>query len=80
MKASVVDLRYKMKDILLALKRKESVTILSHGKVKGTIIPVRSEVSKKEMKKHSFFGMYNDNTQDVESVMQDLRGGRYDSL
>ncbi len=33
MKASIVDLRYKMKEILRALERRETVTILYHGKV-----------------------------------------------
>ncbi len=36
MKASTVDLRYKMKEILRALRaleRRETVTILYHGKV-----------------------------------------------
>ena len=37
MKASIVDLRYKTKDILKALDRNEKVTILYHGKVKGVI-------------------------------------------
>ena len=40
MEASVVDLRYKMKDVLEALERKETVTILYHGKIKGKIVPV----------------------------------------
>lgn len=35
MKATVVDLRYKMNDVLKALDRNETVTILYHGKVKG---------------------------------------------
>ena len=33
MKASIVDLRYKTTDILKALDRNESVTILYHGKI-----------------------------------------------
>ena len=32
MKASIVDLRYKMKEVLAALKRNETVHILYHGK------------------------------------------------
>ena len=35
MKASVVDLRYKMNDILKALDRNEKVAILYHGKNAG---------------------------------------------
>ena len=32
MKATIVDLRYRMKDILRALERNEDVSILYHGK------------------------------------------------
>ncbi len=39
MKATVVDLRYKINDVLKALARNEKVTVLYHGKVKGVIIP-----------------------------------------
>lgn len=39
MKASIVDLRYKMNDVLKALDRNEQVTILYHGKIKGVIMP-----------------------------------------
>ena len=43
MKATVSDLRCKMGDVLRALHRRETVTILYHGKVKGTIVPVTGE-------------------------------------
>ncbi len=39
MKASVDDLRYKMNEVLKALDRREKVTLIYHGKVKGTIVP-----------------------------------------
>ncbi|MEK6766582.1 MAG: type II toxin-antitoxin system Phd/YefM family antitoxin [Planctomycetota bacterium] len=60
MKASVIDLRYKMKDVLKALDRKEEVTILYHGKVTGVIVPVNNKKYKK-VKDHPFFGMLKDN-------------------
>jgi len=56
MKASIVDLRYKTSDILKALDRNESVTVLYHGKIKGVIRPVR-EKSELKIKDHPFFGM-----------------------
>ena len=50
MKATIVDLRYRMKDVLRALDRREDVSILYHGKLKGTIRPNapinRAEVAK----------------------------------
>ena len=56
MEASILDLRYKMKDVLKALDRNEIVKILYHGKLKGVITPCRRIVSKK-VKEHPFFGM-----------------------
>ncbi|VAX10180.1 hypothetical protein MNBD_GAMMA26-1484 [hydrothermal vent metagenome] len=44
MRASIVDLRYKTNDILKALDRNESVTVLYHGKVKGIIKPAREKL------------------------------------
>lgn len=48
-----------MNDILKALDRNESVTVLYHGKVKGIIKPVR-EKTKSKIKDHPFFGMYKE--------------------
>ena len=45
MKATIVDLRYKMSDILKALDRRERVTLLYHGRVKGTIVPANEQKS-----------------------------------
>ncbi len=79
MKASIVDLRYKMKDVLLALDRNETVQILFHGKLKGTLIPPKIE-TKKEIKDHPFFGMNRDDKESVERIMDELRGSRYHAL
>ncbi len=56
MKATIVDLRYKMNDILKALNRNEAVTVLYHGKTKAIIVPAKGQVLKK-IKDHPFFGM-----------------------
>ena len=80
MKASVVDLRYKMKDVLGALRRRENVEILYHGKPIGTIVPVDVRRKKKDLRKHPFFGMHKhlgSTAKDVEKVMNKLRGPRY---
>lgn len=79
MDASILDLRYKMKDVLKALERRETVRILYHGKVKGTIIPVDNK-SPKRIQDHPFFGMYRDDERSVEEVMKELRRARYDAL
>jgi len=79
MEASVVDLRYKMKDVLEALERKETVKILYHGKVKGMIVPA-SESRKMKIKDHPFFGMKAQTPMTVQEEMDDLRGGRHRAL
>jgi len=79
MEASVVDLRYKMKDILQALERRETVQILYHGKIKGKIVP---SLNKKELRiqDHPFFGMRKKLKTEVADIMSSLRSGRYDAL
>ena len=77
MKASIVDLRYKTNDILKALDRNESVTVLYHGKVKGVIKPAR-EKSALKIKDHPFFGMYGESGETVLEELENLRKTRYD--
>lgn len=81
-KASVVDLRYKMRDILKALRQNEKVEILYHGKVTGTIYPAVKKKKKADIKRHPFYGMYEGRYKhtSVESIMDELRGGRYRAL
>jgi len=75
MKVSVVDLRYKMNDVLKALDRNEDVNILYHGKLKG-IIKAQSSTVKGKIADHPFFGM-SKSTESVEDEMNRLRGGRH---
>lgn len=75
MKASIVDLRYKMSEVLKALDRSETVEILYHGKTKGIIQPVGLK-HMKSVKEHSFFGMINKD-ETVSDIMEKLRGKRY---
>ena len=78
MQASIVDLRYKMHDVLKALERNERVTILYRGIKKGVIEPVKNKSKmKQKVEDHPFFGMYSDEDIDVSKIMKELRGGRY---
>ena len=80
MKASVVDLRYKMNDVLKALDRNEKVTVLYRGKVKGILIPPEK---KKHLKitDHPFFGMSaQDTDKSVSDKLNDLRKPRYNDI
>ncbi len=54
MKATVVDLRYKMNDVLKALDRNKKVTVLYRGKVKGVLVPV-AQKQRMSMIDHPFF-------------------------
>jgi hypothetical protein len=79
MKATIVDLRYKMKDVLKALDAREPVSIYYHGKLKGTIIPAQAE-KKMRVEDHPFFGMRKNDKRSVKQVMKELRKPRYHDL
>ncbi len=77
MNASIVDLRYKTSEILKALDRNESVTVLYHGKVKGIIKPAREKLDLK-VKDHPFFGMRSESEESVLEELENLRKPRHD--
>lgn len=78
MEATIVDLRYRMNDVLKALERNESVTVLYRGKPKGVIRPAVAAKTGK-VRDHAFFGSQaSDET--VEQRMRKLREGRYHAL
>ena len=79
MNASIVDLRYKMKDVLRALARGERVTILYRGKAKGVLVPVEAK-PRGRVARHPFFGMTAVDTRSVTAEMETLRGGRFRAL
>ncbi len=79
MKATIVDLRYKMKNVLKALDRGERVQILYHGKVKGIIQPRRGGTNKK-IKAHPFFEMNKADKRSVSEIMEELRGSRSNDI
>ena len=79
MNASIVDLRYKTKQILEALDRRETVSVLYHGKVKGRLVPTAS-TDRGKVQDSAFFGMRANDRTPVSEVMQNLRGGRYRDL
>jgi hypothetical protein len=79
MKATVVELRYKMKEVLKALEQRENVTILYHGKVKGIIIPAKTDSTEK-VEEHPFFGMNQDDSASVLEQMDKLRRPRFHAL
>lgn len=79
MEAKIVDLRYRMKDVLRALDRKEEVDILYHGKKKGVIVP-ETDKRRGKVADHPFFNMRPPSNESVEEEMERLRGGRYNDI
>jgi len=79
MKATVVDMRYRMREILKALDRREKVTLLYHGKIKGVITPEGFKTLRK-VKDHPFFKMRTKERNSVSSQMRKLRGARFHAL
>jgi hypothetical protein len=80
MKASVVDLRHRMGDILRAVDRNEKVTILYHGKERALMVQLPKRRKKPmRIEDHPFFGMWADrkDMEDVEAYVRKLREPRY---
>jgi len=85
MKATVLDLRRRMKDVLNSLKRNEPVTLLRRGKVVGTIHPPAAPLARRSdqlASAHAAFGMWRDrpDLEDVEAAVEKLREGRFRAL
>lgn len=78
MKASIVELRYHMNDVLKALDRNEEVEILYRGKTKGYIIPAH-KMKQIDVRNHPYFGSSKQKTS-VKRIMQKLRRNRYADL
>lgn len=78
MEASVVDLRYRMNEVLKALERNEDVSIFCRGKLRGTL-KASSIPSPRKVTEHSFFNMLAE-SDPVEKQMDHLRGERHRAL
>lgn len=79
MKASVVDMRYRMREVLAALERREQVTLLHRGKVKGVIVPAGGARTMRA-EDHPLFGMSKDDPETVKEKMARLRKPRYSDI
>jgi hypothetical protein len=72
MEASILDLRYKMHDVLSALNRCEKVHISYHGKIKGEIVPRRSG-KKCKSTDHPLFGMLKQEKENPAEIVAKMR-------
>ena len=84
MNATIVDLRYHMKDVLRAIDRGETVTVLYRGKEKAKLMPISpaSRASGKgalKTKDQPLFGLWKDRDDlvDPASYLRNLRQPRF---
>lgn len=89
MKASVLDLRRRMKDVLDSLRRNEPVTLLRRGRVIGIIQPPGAvpdsqgrRPAARRASSHPAFGLWKDRAdlRDVEAAVDRLRKDRFRAL
>ena len=83
MKATILDLRRKMREILHALEQNEPVTILHRGKQKGILYPIgRHKNNKSSVLTHPAVGMWRDrkDMHDVEQLVRNMRKGRTNAV
>ena len=77
MKATAKDLRFKSKELLDTVSRGEEVVITFRGTPCAKLIPYREEQG--DISKDELFGIWKDNDefQDVDEYVRELRKGRY---
>lgn len=85
MKATILDLRRRMSEILQALDRNERVTITYRGQERAVLVPMGGDTTRAEptgADRHPAFGMWADreDLDDVAAHVRDLRRGRQRAL
>jgi prevent-host-death family protein len=84
MEASIVDLRYRMKDVLRAIDRGETVTVTYRGKEKARLVPSSAAAGRTLVNPsdHPFVGMWKDREDMADPVayVRKLRQPRYAHL
>jgi len=78
MNVSTVHLRYRTKDILRAVERGESVTVLHRGKEKARIVPPLTNGDSEGLRTPEAFGLWKDrkDLRDVATYVRKLRRPR----
>jgi len=78
MKATAKDLRFHSKELLNTVNRGEEVIITYRGKPCAKLVPY-DEFKKDNKIKTKLFGLWkdNDNIEDVDNYVRDLRKGRF---
>ena len=81
MKASILDLRRRMREILKALDKNEQITLTYRGRERAKIIPFGLS-QKADFHKHRAFGLWKDRKDlaDDAKVLRKMRKGRFDAV
>ena len=81
MKATTLDLRYRTKDVLKAVERGVTVTVLYRGKPKAQIVPLSSSKAA-GLRTGETFGLWKDrkDMSDVSAYVMKLRRPRFRDL
>ena len=69
-------MRYKTKEVLRALDRRETVILTYRGKTKGRIIPANAP-KKLKAEDHPLFNSAANGDESVDAVMNKLRAARH---
>ena len=81
MNATLVDLRYRTKDIMRAIERNETVKIFSHGKLKAEMKAVGEKAPEKKARysilNDPYVGSRMDDTEPVHDKVRRIRAGRF---
>lgn len=82
MDATIVDLRYRMKDVLKAIDRGEEVTVLYHGRKKARLVPITDATSLPDVREQNGFGIWKDrrDLQNVGEHVRRIRRSRFSDL
>ena len=80
MEISIVDLRYKTKEVLKAVERGEEVVIIARGHEKGVISRRSRKAAPPTVASHPFFASEKKPGRSVKAVMTELRDGRFRAL
>jgi antitoxin (DNA-binding transcriptional repressor) of toxin-antitoxin stability system len=80
MNATIVDLRYRMKEVLRAIDRGETVSVLYRGKERAKLVPIGRETDPMVVKTEDqpLFGIWKDrdDMSDPDSYVRQLRQPR----
>jgi antitoxin (DNA-binding transcriptional repressor) of toxin-antitoxin stability system len=81
MKATILDLRYRTRDVLKAVERGQTVSVLYRGREKALLTPLPQSIERKASADPAF-GVWKNrgDMRDVSTVVRELRQGRYRDL